>query len=31
MYAEVARVRTLTGEALLDGLYDGFARSLAVG
>ena len=31
MYPEVAQVRTMTGGALLDGLYEGFARSLAVG
>jgi flavin-dependent dehydrogenase len=31
MYAEVAHVRTLAGEALLDGLYDGFAHSLEIG
>jgi len=30
MNAEVARVRPLTGEALLDGIHEGFARSLAV-
>lgn len=30
-YAEVARVRALTGAELLDGLFEGFARSLEIG
>lgn len=30
-YAEVARIRTLTGTALLDGLFEGFAHSLEIG
>jgi menaquinone-9 beta-reductase len=31
MNAEVAHIRTLTGEALLDGLQEGFAHSLEIG
>lgn len=30
-HAEVARVRALTGTTLLDGLFEGFARSLEIG
>lgn len=30
-YAEVARIRSLTGTALLDALQEGFARSLEIG
>lgn len=30
-YAEVARIRELTGPALLDGLFEGFAHSLEIG
>ncbi|MCL4367591.1 MAG: FAD-dependent monooxygenase, partial [Actinobacteria bacterium] len=30
-YAEVARIRALTGPALLDALHDGFAHSLEIG